>query len=87
MSMNARCNHVSEKPEAKGLRLTSCHSRKTLNVGRKGIVKLTAERKHPFHSAGLSSGFEALRFHSGVKNGLQMTSTFHLTILLCRFNR
>jgi hypothetical protein len=52
-----------------------------------GIVKLTAERKNPFHSAGTSSGFEALTSHLGVKNGLKMTSTSHSTILFCRFNR
>jgi hypothetical protein len=31
-----------------------------------GIVKLTAERKNTFHSAGISSGSEALTSHLGV---------------------
>jgi putative transposase len=40
-------------------------------MGEWGIVKLTAERKNPFHSAGTSSGFEVLTSHLGVKNGLK----------------
>jgi hypothetical protein len=32
----------------------------------KGIVKLTADRKNTFHSAGISSGSEALTSHLGI---------------------
>src|SRR5262249_34294107 len=54
---------------------------------RLGIVKLMAERKNPFHSAGLSSGFEVLTFHLGVKNGLETTSMPHSPTLLCCASR
>jgi hypothetical protein len=52
-----------------------------------GIVKLTADRKNTFHSAGISSDSEALTSYLGIKNGLEMTSTSHSTTLLCRSDR
>jgi hypothetical protein len=36
------------------------------NVWLNGIVKLTAERKHSFHSAALSSGSEVSTPHFGI---------------------
>jgi hypothetical protein len=40
--------------------------RHCFEINHKGSVKLTAERKNPFHSAGPSSGFEVLTFHLGI---------------------
>jgi hypothetical protein len=52
-----------------------------------GIVKLTAEQKNTFDTAGSSFGSEALASHSGLENGLEMTLTSHLTTLFCRSDR
>jgi hypothetical protein len=49
--------------------------------GWNGIVKLTAQRKNTFHSAGISSGSEALTSHLGRENGLELTLTSHATTL------
>jgi hypothetical protein len=65
-----------------------CQRRKTTTFRPlNGIVKLTAERKNCFHSAGISSGSEGLTSHLGIYNGLEMSSTPHSTTPLCRFHR
>jgi hypothetical protein len=46
-----------------------------------GIVKLIAQRKNTFHSAGISSGSEALTSHLGRENGLELTLIPHSTTL------
>ena len=52
-----------------------------------GHCQINCRAKNTLHSAGISSGSEALTSHFGVKYGLKMTSTSHSTALFCRSNR